>query len=112
MRQRLTCGLFTATATTSIIAPVATPSDAFFHAQIDFHQRQLEAGNIGRVINEPAVEIRTLKSWFASLDSAEYRVIRTRLFSSIDEIYEFQKDEGAIVAKLDWGGGGPEHTDC
>ncbi len=78
----------------------------FFRAQIDFHQRQLEAGNVGRVINEPAAEMRTLKSWFASLDSTAYRVVRTRLFSSIDEVYAFQKDEGAIVAKINWGGGG------
>ena len=78
----------------------------FFRAQIDFHQRQLDAGNVGRVINEPAVEMRTLKSWLASLDADEYRVIPTRLFSSIEEVYDFRKDAGAIVAKPDWGGGG------
>lgn len=78
----------------------------FFRAQIDFHQRHLAAGSVGRVVNEPAVETRTLKSWFASLDSAEYRVIPTRLVSSIDEVYDFRKGEGAIVAKLDWGGAG------
>ena len=78
----------------------------FYHAQIHFHQRQLAAGNVGRIINEPVVETRTLKSWLANLDCAEYRIIPTRLLSSIDEVYDFWKDEGAIVAKLDWGGAG------
>ncbi len=78
----------------------------FFRAQIDFHQRQLEAGNVGRVVNEPAVEVKTLKSWLASLDSTEYGVIPTRLFSAIEEVYALQRDAGAIVAKLDWGGAG------
>lgn len=78
----------------------------FFRAQVEFHQKLLDAGNIGRVINEPAVEMRTLKSWLSSLDSAAYRVIPTRLFSSFDEVHDFRKEEGAIVAKLDWGGAG------
>jgi hypothetical protein len=78
----------------------------FFHAQLDFHHRQLATANVGRIINEPAVETRTLKSWLASLDCAQYLIIPTRLFSSIDEVYDFRKDEGAIVAKLDWGGSG------
>lgn len=79
-----------------------------FHAQADFHQRQLEAGNVGRVINEPAVEARTLKSWFATLDCAKYRTMPTRLFSSTDEVSAFRQSEGAIVAKLDWGGAGAD----
>ena len=78
----------------------------FFLAQVDFHQRFLAAGSVGRVINEPAAEAKTLKSWFASLDSAEYLTIPTRLASSIDEVHDFRKIEGAIVAKLDWGGAG------
>src|SRR5919106_5784602 len=43
----------------------------FFDAQADFHQRQLDAGNVGRMINEPAVEARTLKSWFAGLTAED-----------------------------------------
>lgn len=78
----------------------------FFDAQIEFHQKQLDAGNVGRVINEPAVEARTLKSWFTGLDPTDHRIIPTRLFSCMDEIYDFQKAAGAIVAKLDWGGAG------
>lgn len=78
----------------------------FFDAQIDFHQRQLDAGNVGRMINEPAVEARTLKSWLSGLAAEEYRVIPTRLFASIDEVYDFRKSEGALVAKPIWGGAG------
>ena len=33
----------------------------FFDAQADFHQRELDAGNVGRVINDPGVERRTRK---------------------------------------------------
>lgn len=78
----------------------------FFRAQSDFHQKHLDAAHVGRVINEPAIEARTLKSWLAGLDSARYRVIPTRLFASLDEVYDFQRVEKAIVAKLNWGGGG------
>ena len=78
----------------------------FFDAQADFHRRQVDAGNVGRVINDPEVETRTLKSWFATLDSDKYKTIPTRVFSSIDEVGDFQRSEGAIVAKLDWGGAG------
>ena len=78
----------------------------FYFAQIDFHRHQLAAGNVGRVINEPAVETRTLKSWLANLDWADYRVSPTRIFSSIDEVFDFRRVEGEIVAKLDWGGAG------
>ena len=78
----------------------------FFRALLAFHQRGLDSGRIGRMINEPRVEARTRKSWFASLDAEEYRIIPTYRFSSIDEVYDFQKQRQAIVAKLDWGGGG------
>ena len=78
----------------------------FFNAQVDFHQAQLDAGRVGRVINDPVVEARTLKSWLASVDATAHRIIPTRVFSSMDEVYDFQKDEGAIVAKPDWGGAG------
>jgi glutathione synthase/RimK-type ligase-like ATP-grasp enzyme len=78
----------------------------FFLAQADFHQRQLDAGNVGRVVNEPAVETRTLKSWLATLNSAKYRTLPTRLLPSIEQVSAFRESEGAIVAKPDWGGGG------
>ena len=78
----------------------------FFDAQIDFHQRQLDAGNIGRMVNEPAVESRTLKSWFVGLPTEEFCVIPTYLLASIDEVYECRRNEGALVAKRIWGGGG------
>ena len=78
----------------------------FFGAQVEFHRRQLDAGNVGRIVNDPAVESRTLKSWLATLDSGRYRTIPTRVFSSIAEVSDFLKSEGAIVAKPDWGGAG------
>jgi len=78
----------------------------FFRAQMDFHQGHVDAGRVARVVNEPQVEARTLKSWFASLDAGQYRVIPTHVFSSIDDVHDFQKARGEIVAKLDWGGAG------
>jgi hypothetical protein len=78
----------------------------FFRAQMEFHQAQVDAGRVARVVNEPHVEARTLKSWLASLDSKQYRVIPTHLFSSIDEVRDFHKGSRGVVAKLDWGGGG------
>jgi hypothetical protein len=78
----------------------------FFDAQIAFHQRQIERGNVGIVINDPAVEARTLKSWLASVDTVAHRVIPTHLFASIDEVRDFQCEHGEVVAKLAWGGAG------
>jgi glutathione synthase/RimK-type ligase-like ATP-grasp enzyme len=78
----------------------------FFRAWLELHQRGVDSGSIGRVVNAPWVEARTLKSWFATLDAQAFRVIPTYRFSSIDEVYDFQKDRGAVVAKLDWGGAG------
>ena len=78
----------------------------FFRAQIEFHQRFLASGAVGRVINEPAVEGRTLKSWFAGLDSAVYRTIPTFVASSLDEVHDLVKGGQGIVAKPDWGGAG------
>ena len=78
----------------------------FFHAWLELHQRGIDSGRIGRVVNAPCVEARTLKSWFASLDPDAFRTIPTYRFSSMDEVYDFQKHRQAIVAKLDWGGAG------
>jgi hypothetical protein len=78
----------------------------FFRAQMEFHQAAVGTGRVARVVNEPHVEAKTLKSWLASLDSKEYRVIPTHLFSSIDEVHDFRKASHQIVAKLDWGGAG------
>lgn len=78
----------------------------FLRARLEFHQRQVDRGTVGRVINAPGVEARTLKSWFATLDPETYRIIPTYRFSTIDEVHDFRRHAGAIVAKLDWGGGG------
>jgi hypothetical protein len=78
----------------------------YLRAQLDFHRQQLKAGNVARLINSPEAETRTLKSWLATLDFKEARVIPTRVFSSIAEVYDFQKARGVIVAKLSWGGAG------
>ena len=78
----------------------------FFQALMAFHQRGIDSGRISRVVNQPCVEARTLKSWFAGLDAEAYRIIPTYRFCSIDEVHDFQKQQLAIVAKIDWGGGG------
>src|SRR4051812_12361488 len=59
----------------------------FFRAQIDFHQSFVARGSVGRVINEPAAEAKTLKSWFAGLNPADHRIIPTHLASSFDEVH-------------------------
>src|SRR5919106_5947623 len=41
----------------------------FFRAQMEFHQAAVDTGRVARVVNEPHVEARTLKSWLASLDA-------------------------------------------
>ena len=78
----------------------------FFDAQIDFHQKQLDAGNVGRMVNEPAVEARTLKSWFAALAAEEVGVIPTGLPGSIEDVYDCRRKHGALVVKPVWSGGG------
>ena len=78
----------------------------FFQAQNDFHRHFVAAGRVGRIINEPAAEAKTLKSWFAGLNPADHRIIPTRLAVSIDDVHDFREREDAIVAKLDWGGAG------
>jgi glutathione synthase/RimK-type ligase-like ATP-grasp enzyme len=78
----------------------------FFDAQIAFHQNAVDTGTVGRVVNAPAVETRTLKGWLATLDADAFRVVPTRVFSSIDEVHDFRRAAGTIVAKPDWGGGG------
>ena len=78
----------------------------FFRTLLEFHDRQCQAGAVQRIINPPEVEARTLKSWFTALDASREHVIPTRLASSLEEVHELLQAWGAIVAKLDWGGGG------
>ena len=78
----------------------------FFHAQIDFHHRFLANGSVGCVINEPAAEAKTLKSWFAGLDPDRFGIIPTHLASSLDEVHDLRRQSKTIVAKLEWGGAG------
>ncbi len=78
----------------------------FFRAQIDFHERCLANGSVGRIINEPAVEARTLKSWFAEIDPEECGIMPTHVASSLDEVSDLHRRYGTIVAKLNWGGAG------
>lgn len=78
----------------------------YFKAQLDFHQKQLQAGRVRLLVNSPEAETRTLKSWLATLDFQKFRIIPTYLFSNIAEVYDFQRARGTIVAKLNWGGGG------
>lgn len=80
----------------------------YFKAQLEFHQKHLDAGSVSLLVNHPESEARTLKSWFATLNFKKTRVIPTYVFKSVDEVYDFQKKESSIVAKSIWGGGGTE----
>jgi hypothetical protein len=76
----------------------------YFDAQLEFHRRHLDSGAVGLMVNTPEAEARTLKSWLASLDFREMRVIPTHVFARFDEVYDFRKSEGRVVAKPVWGG--------
>jgi hypothetical protein len=76
----------------------------YFKAQLEFHQRHLDSGAVGVMVNTPEAEARTLKSWLASLDFHATKVIPTRVFESFDEVYDFRKGERCVVAKPVWGG--------
>jgi hypothetical protein len=76
----------------------------YFDAQLEFHRRRLDSGDVGLMVNTPEAEARTLKSWLATLDFAKAKVIPTRVFESFDEVYDFRKSEGRVVAKPVWGG--------
>jgi hypothetical protein len=76
----------------------------YFKAQLSFHQRQLKNGNVRLLINSPAAEARTLKSWLATLDFQKLRILPTYLFSGFAEVYDFTRAHETIVAKLNWGG--------
>ena len=80
----------------------------YFHAQVAFHEEQLRNGNIALMVNTPEAEMRTLKSWFATLDFEKTRVIPTYTFCNIDDVYDFQRKERAIVVKPVWGGAATE----
>lgn len=76
----------------------------YHNAQLDFHREQARVGNVRVVINSPEAEARTLKSWLATLDFQELSVVPTYVFSNIAEVYDFRREQGTIVAKLNWGG--------
>lgn len=76
----------------------------YFDAQLEFHRRHLDCGSVGLMVNTPEAEARTLKSWLATLDFAKTKVIPTRVFGSFEEVYDFRKDCGCVVAKPVWGG--------
>jgi glutathione synthase/RimK-type ligase-like ATP-grasp enzyme len=76
----------------------------FFNAQLEFHQKHLDAGQVRLMINTPEAEARTLKSWLATLRFKKTKVIPTYIFPSIDEVYDYQKKRRSIVVKPVWGG--------
>lgn len=76
----------------------------YLRAQLAFHQEQSSRGRVRLIVNSPEAEERTLKSWLATLDFEEFRVVPTYIFSGIAEVFDFQRAEKTIVAKLNWGG--------
>ena len=76
----------------------------YFKAQLTFHQKQLQMGRVRLLINSPEAEARTLKSWLATLNFQEFRIVPTYVFSNIAEVYDFRRAHETIVAKLNWGG--------
>ncbi|HEV7902312.1 MAG TPA: hypothetical protein VGO96_00620 [Pyrinomonadaceae bacterium] len=78
----------------------------YFKAQLDFHQTHLDAGRVRLMVNTPEADARAaLKSWLATLNFKETRVIPTYVCTHIDEVYDLQKHHGCLVVKPVWGGG-------
>lgn len=78
----------------------------YFNAQIDFHQQHLDAGRVRLMINSPEADARaSLKSWLATLNFKQTRVIPTYVCSKIDDVYDLQKKHRRLVVKPVWGGG-------
>jgi glutathione synthase/RimK-type ligase-like ATP-grasp enzyme len=78
----------------------------YFKAQLDFHQAHLSAGRVRLMVNTPESDARaSLKSWLATLNFRQTRVIPTYVCSRIDEVYDLQKKHGCLVVKPVWGGG-------
>jgi glutathione synthase/RimK-type ligase-like ATP-grasp enzyme len=78
----------------------------YFKAQVDFHQTHLNAGRVRRMVNAPESDARAaLKSWLATLNFKQTRVIPTYVCTRLDEVYDLQKQHGCLVVKPVWGGG-------
>jgi glutathione synthase/RimK-type ligase-like ATP-grasp enzyme len=77
----------------------------YFNAQIDFHHRHLSAGRVRLMVNPPEADSKALKSWLATLNFEQTRVIPTYVCSRIEEVYDLQKKHQRLVAKPVWGGG-------
>ena len=78
----------------------------YFKAQVDFHKSIMLAGKVGALINSPDAEMKTLKNWLVQLDPDTSPVMPTYSFTSIHGVHAFLKEQGQIVAKPNWGGGG------
>lgn len=82
----------------------ARPTD--YHEKLmSFLEKQVLDGNIGQVINSPNTERKTLKKYFAGLDSNKFNIIPTYLFKDFEELYVKFKEKKKLVVKPDWGGG-------
>jgi glutathione synthase/RimK-type ligase-like ATP-grasp enzyme len=77
----------------------------YFQAQLDFHQTHLSAGRVRLMVNPPEADARaSLKSWLATLNFKQTRVIPTYVCTRIEEVYDLQKQHGRLVVKPVWGG--------
>ena len=76
----------------------------YFEAQLEFHRRHLDSGAVGVMVNTPEAEARTLKSWLARPEFRAMKVIPTHVFKDFDEVCDFRKEAGCVVAKPVWGG--------
>ena len=74
-----------------------------FSRPLDYHERmmsfletQVSSGNVGEVINSPETERRTLKSYFARLNPAEFGIIPTYLLAGVEELREALREKGKL----------------
>lgn len=78
----------------------------FLYAQVDLHQESVKSGRVGRMVNTPAAELKTLKNWFARLDCRSLSIIPTFLVSSAKGAHKLLAQHRTLVAKPIWGGAG------
>jgi hypothetical protein len=77
----------------------------YFYNQIEFHEKSLRSGAVGKILNSPQAEKNTLKDWFAELDCEALAIAQTFKCTagSAEDLLEEHK---CLVAKPRWGGAG------
>lgn len=77
----------------------------YFYNQIEFHEKALRTGNVGRLLNSTLSEKNTLKDWFAERDCHELSIAPT-FNCTAGGAHDLLNEHKCLVAKPRWGGAG------